>query len=86
MWTLSNLAASLPRHIEALVHHQVFKTVVELCEVNHSAKVRQEAVYTLTNAITTSGDDKLMLSLIDERILYILVETLKVAKGDTFID
>lgn len=86
LWTLSNLTASKERHIEAVISHKVFATALDFCDLNNSAAVRQEAVFMLTNAITISEDDQLLLAIVNERILYTLIQTLKVAKENRFIE
>ena len=69
LWVLSNLTASQQRHIEAVMTHKVWQSVLDHTATHVSVAMRQEAVITLTNAITTGSDDKLLMTHITQQIL-----------------
>ena len=49
--------------------HEVWQRVLDHTAAHVSVAVRQEAVITLTNAITIGSDDKLLMTHITQQIL-----------------
>ena len=76
LWVLSNLTASQQRHIEAVMTHEVWQRVLDHTATHVSVAIRQEAVITLTNAITIGSNDKLLITHINQPMLKILIESL----------